>query len=262
MIIDQKDCIKDIVVYEKKEKRKNGGILTKFMIGLPSKKEGYIHVAKGWNKDGFEDKLTKIPKGSKKFKRTKNRYSDKWAEEFYCKKPKTKKELKKEKTIKKGLVGSLHTMKWYMRSKKYWLKIKDFEKMKIGEKKDILMLDRNVWDVLDKFPKNKAFEPQKFFIYSKASFEYLGDMKIRLSYKVGKKKESDDVELHVNYKRGLWYPLKNGVLPAKDEQNVYTLLGKDKPWQKFKKDTFMGVRGPFIEWSNVKKLPKVYIMGS
>ena len=77
MIIDQKDCIKDIVVYEKKEKRKNGGILTKSMIGLPSKKEGYIHAAKGWNKDGFEDKLTKIPKNAKKIKRTKNRYGDK-----------------------------------------------------------------------------------------------------------------------------------------------------------------------------------------
>jgi len=124
MIIDQKDCIKDIVVYEKKEKQKSGGVLTKFVMGLPSEKEGYIHVAKGWDKHGFEDKLTKIPKGSKKFKRTKNRFSDKWAEEFYCKKPKTKKELKKEKTIKKGLLRSLNTIKWYMRSKKYWLKIK------------------------------------------------------------------------------------------------------------------------------------------
>ena len=151
-------------------------------------------------------------------------------------------------------------MKWYLKSKKFWLKKKDFEKMKIGEKKDVLMLDRNVWDVLDKKAKNKPFEPEKFFSKSKASIEYLGDMKIKLTYKINKKKQTDEVELHVNYKRGMWYPLKDGILPAKDKQGVFTLLGKDKPWNKFRKDTPMGIRGPMIEWSNLKKLPKVYII--
>ena len=54
-------------------------------------------------------------------------------------------------------------------AKKYWLKRhKDFEKiLKIECKvRKVVMLDNVVW-VLDSFPKNKAFEPQKFFIHSK-----------------------------------------------------------------------------------------------
>tara|TARA_Y100000389_G_scaffold119604_1_gene116776 strand:- start:5826 stop:6617 length:792 start_codon:yes stop_codon:yes gene_type:complete len=261
MKINQKDCIKDIVVYQKREKRRSGGIMFIPLIGIPSEKEGYIHEIKGrvGEHDGFKDKPTKIPKGAKKFKRTKHRYNDDWAKAFYCKKPKTKKQIQKEKTIKKRLVGSVNTARWFKKSRKYWLKIKDIEKMKKGDKKEILMLDRNVWDGLDKRTTNKPYESQKFFAHARASFEYLGDMKMKLTYKVGKKKETTELEFHINYRLGYWYPLKDGFLPEKDLQKFHQLLGKKKHWTKFPKGTCVGFRGAFIEWPNLKKLPKVFI---
>ena len=107
MKINQKDCIKDILVYQKKDKRRSGGIMFTPLIGIPSEKEGYIHEIKGrvGEQDGFKDKPTKIPKGAKKFKRTKHRYNDDWAKEFYCKKTQDKETNTKREDHQKGIGG-------------------------------------------------------------------------------------------------------------------------------------------------------------
>ena len=98
MIIPQEQCVKEVQIYQHSQKTKNGGTLIKSIWGVPSKtKEGYLHETEN-DYATFSDKPIKIPKGYKKVKRTKKRYSDDWARTYLCKKRKTKKQ---ERLLKK-----------------------------------------------------------------------------------------------------------------------------------------------------------------
>jgi hypothetical protein len=72
--------------------------------------------------------------------------------------------------------------------------------------------------------------------------------------------EAFDFEFEIEYKKNNWFPLINGILPAEDEQGFSELLGVEKSWSEFPKNTHIGWRGPFILWDDLKKLDKVYII--
>ena len=53
-------------------------------------------------------------------------------------------------------------------------------------------------------------------------------------------------DFDIEYAPNHWYPMTGGVLPAKDEQGCFQLLGTAKSWKEFSPGTRVGFRGPMI----------------
>lgn len=213
------------------------------------RKEGnnVFRVIQGWElPDGrlktMEGNVVEIPSEYKKV-----RIDKKWLLSTICPVPLDMKKIHKEK--------ALSASDWINKaSAKHGLTIGFVKKLKVGEKVTVLMLDRNVLDGVPYNQNGKVFSPAPFFKNNKTTFIYQGDMKMRLNW-FG---TPTDMEFDVEYRKGNWYPLNDGVLPAKDTQGLFTLFGQDTKWTEFPTKTKVGVRGPMILWSHVKDLPKVY----
>jgi len=153
--------------------------------------------------------------------------------------------------------------KWIEKSKKYWITIKDIEKLKPNTKIKLLVLDRNVYDCKDKFKRGQLYIPEKFMTDNSAVYwkNNVASLKGYIIHK-WQEKEDDivpfDIEFDIQYDKKNWYPLTNGILPAEDEQGYFKLLGVAKSWSEFPKATHIGWRGLMILWSNLTKLKKIY----
>jgi hypothetical protein len=256
MRLETKNCIEKFVRYEKKTNifRKDGkklGTTSEIISGIEDvNKNNYIHISTSEFGD-FKDKANKVPNGFKKL--SKKKYM-KIAQDFYCKNPKSKKEKQR---LTNKLKGALEINNWYDNSRKYWLTIKDIEKLKPNNKLVVLPLHRNVYDgPITLYKENKSYKPESFFKYEKDVFIHSGDLNgIFLKYD---KNDNQPKGLDVEYKKDRWYPISNGYLPARDKQKVFKLLDKKTHWTKFAKNTHVGFRGPLILWSNLKKLPNIY----
>mgnify|MGYP000858962335 CR=1 FL=1 len=207
--------------------------------------------------------------------------------DYACKNP-SKKIINLEK---KGL----NHENWELHNKKEWLTIADIEKMKKGDQIKVLLLDRNVMDIVTENVKcNKIYKPTEFYKKSWVIYTYdkpteglmqlyyeinSNENKKRIKNNKSKKNNSIlennknnstlennrntpfKIDLEINYKEGSWYPLRNGYLPAKDENWKTNLLdGKKKKWTTFPKDTPIGFRGPMILWDKLDKLPNIYLL--
>ena len=198
---------------------------------------------------------------------------------YACKNP-SKKIINLEK---KGL----NHENWVLHNRKDWLTIADIEKMKKGDQIKVLLLDRNVMDIVTENVKcNKIYKPTEFYKKSWVIYTYNKptDGTIQLYYEIEKEKKNKkitknnknkknnstlennrntpfEIDLEINYKEGSWYPLRKGYLPAKDENWKTNLLdGKKKKWTTFPKDTPIGFRGPMILWDKLDKLPNIYLL--
>lgn len=197
---------------------------------------------------------------------------------YACKNP-SKKIINLEK---KGL----NHENWVLHNRKEWLTIADIEKMKKGDQIKVLLLDRNVMDIVTENVKcNKIYKPTEFYKKSWVIYTYdkpteglmqlyyeinSNENKKRIKNNKNKKNNSIlennrntpfKIDLEINYKEGSWYPLRNGYLPAKDENWKTNLLdGKKKKWTTFPKDTPIGFRGPMILWDKLDKLPNIYLL--
>ena len=271
MKISQKQCLNEFVIYQKKTKDEElGGFMIETIRGIPSKEKGFIHEPISEFCD-FDDEPTEITKGYRKKKRTKKQFSDDWLKTYICKNRKSQKTIQK---IKQNIKDnkSLNFDDWYEKARKYFLTIKDIEKMKLNEKVDCVMLDRNVLDTAYEInKKNKPTRPEVFFRQNKIKYthkqELEGNFIQKYSYyiidkKTKKKKINDDIIyddwFQIEYKKDNWYPLYVGSLPAKDSQGFLKLLGKKMHWTDFPKNTHIGCRGPFIKWTNLSKLPNIH----
>lgn len=267
MKLSQQECIEKITMYEKETKDKMGGILTQSLIGIPADKPGYIHELVD-EYGGFSKKPMKLEKGFKKSK--KRRFDKQWAIVAGCNVPKTKKE--KDDYFKK-MNGALHYTDWFDKTRKSWITIGDIMKLKKGDKLDLLMLDRNATDTAFHYNKMSVpKEPSKFFRHNRITYIHDTDMTGTIRQKIvidltnnktkktEKKRVTDntEAEFDVEYKKDYWYPFRDGVLPAKDFQGYFKLLGKKKHYTDFPKSTHVGFRGPLIPWSQIDKFPKVY----
>lgn len=158
--------------------------------------------------------------------------------------------------------------------------------MKKGDQIKVLLLDRNVMDIVTENVKcNKIYKPTEFYKKSWVIYTYdkpteglmqlyyeinSNENKKRIKNNKNKKNNSTlennrntpfKIDLEINYKEGSWYPLRNGYLPAKDENWKTNLLdGKKKKWTTFPKDTPIGFRGPMILWDKLDKLPNIYLL--
>jgi hypothetical protein len=227
MKLDKEECRDRFELYEKKVVDKRGGV-TKHLLSGARGAKGMIHIETS-EFSTFDDKPTKIPRGYKKVtQKRRNQYVNDWA----CKTKQTKK--LKQRTATK-LAGALPWEKWYQKSRKYWMTFKEFKAMKKGDKVIVLSLHNNVLDgPLTYFKENVAYRPEKFFKSEKDTVIYNGDMEI-ISSKVVKNKQP--IKLDVEYKKGSWLPIEKEKYPG--NPNV-------------------GYWGPYILWSDLQKLPKLY----
>lgn len=162
----------------------------------------------------------------------------------------------KTRRLKKGLEFT----KWKERSRAYWLTIKDIENMKNGEKMHVLMLDRNALDSHDNTIRvNKLYKPSTFFKNNKEIYTHSHKLYGNITYHKDSITFNKKNGFHVEYTKNNWYPLMNDHLPSKDPQKIVQLLGKRVNWKHMKKSTHIGWRGPLIKWSDLKKLPNVYL---
>lgn len=251
-------CIKKFVIYEKKiehiYKGKKIGTLIESMEGVElDEKKGFIYELID-DYGTFKDIPKKIPNG---YKIKNKKITKNIATNYYCKIPKTKKQ---KENVKNKLKDSLEFSKWYDKSRKYWLTIKDFKSMNKGDKIVILSLHRNLLDIpLNTYKENKSYRPETVFKSEKDTYIYMGDFKVK-----SQKYDDNDNKswsLHVEYKKNYWYPLNDkGILPLKSVNSGVKLLNKRTHWSEFSNSTHVGWRGPMILWKDLKNLPKIHFL--
>ena len=129
MNLDQEECKDRFELYEKRNGR------TSYQLaGVKSEKKGYFH-------------------------KEVNEYGKERINMFMIGHVKTVK-LKSKKKLK----GALSWPKWYNKSRKYWLTIKDLESLKIGDKSVVLSLHPNVLDgPLTYCKEDVGYRPEIFF---------------------------------------------------------------------------------------------------
>ena len=128
------------------------------MIGARSERKGYYHPEVDEKYGIFEEKPAKIPKG---FKRVTQKRRDRYLADWACKKRKT---LKQKKQLANKLRGALEWDKWYNASRKYWLTLDDFKKMKKGDKLVVLPIHQNALDDHKLILKSVTHLGQKNFL--------------------------------------------------------------------------------------------------
>ena len=163
------------------------------------------------------------------------------------------------KRSKEKIKGQLDLFEWIDHVRKYWLTIADVQNMKHGEKLKVVLLDRNVSDRFNGKTGNKLIRPEKSAL-DIATYTHVHDMQgeLVIDYK-SKPIVLNSFEYHVEYEKGEWYPLSNGVLPAKDSQFGTALLGKTTTWKEMPATTPVGFRGPMVRYSDLKKMPMFYV---
>lgn len=199
---------------------------------------GFLYLAKGMNE--FEKDAKKIPKRFKKIP-----FNHKWALRYYC-----------TDAIPDPKLYGLLPEQWIERYKHKQIRIFDIMKMKKGEELQVLLIDRNLGDIIESVNKgNKLYKPRKFFRQNIATYTHKKGLQGKLRF------QSIDVvhknfEFDVEYRQNNWYPFVDGYLPEKDCQELYTLLDKKTHWTEFPTDTRIGWRGPMMRWSDVEKSRK------
>jgi hypothetical protein len=148
---------------------------------------------------------------------------------------------------------------WYnLASQKFALKISDIINLKHGEQLEVLILDRNVWDITlnpqTNIP-NVNHDPETFFRYNRGTYVHNKDLSGELTMHWKDKDSTDKFEFHLEYMPGKWYPLNNGVMPGEEQGLPWT---EEQHWTKFPQTTKVGYRGPMILWSKLKEMPKIY----
>ena len=164
---------------------------------------------------------------------------------------------------KKNKTGKYELSKWIHHYENKWLTIQEVKDLPLNKKIKLLILDRNIYDTTDSFKQGKLYSPTTFFKKNYAWYWKTDDTNLSGKIKYAWQKENDepyDFEFHVEYKKNNWYPFTNGILPAKDNQGIFTLLNKDKHIKDFSEKTHLGYRGPIILWDKIKNLDKVYNM--
>jgi hypothetical protein len=134
------------------------------------------------------------------------------------------------------------------------LTIKDIYKMKKGDSIDVAVIDRNVLDT-DRIKRLTLYSPIIFFKHAKGKYIHNHGLTGKL---ILKDTTIDPFEFHVKLPMA-WYPLKNGILPSHDNQDVFELYNKPIKWQDMPTTLPIGFRGPMIPWSKLSKRPLYYL---
>ena len=160
---------------------------------------------------------------------------------------------------------SLSLEKWIERMKPQYLTIGDINKMRKGDTNKFLCIDRNVYDLAsknDNIPKAPTLFFENNYI---VNYTHDTDLKGHVKFECLASKEKYKLfEFHIEYINKHWYPLKDGMLPNHDAQNIFhhvpTLNNENliRNWKDYPITTHIGWRGPMIPWNCLEKAPMVY----
>lgn len=229
--ISQKDCLSRFVRYE------TTGDVRHVMTGLAGTEPRTVHLSHGHNR--FETTATPVPAGYRK----NTRYDKRWAHEYHCRDPNPVPTRGKDVEL------------WVHEARDKYLTIGDVRRLRPGQRLSLTILDRNLIDTLSEVTPNKPMKATALLAPTRATYIHESGLRGKLVMANGV--ELDPFEFHVQVPNG-WYPLRNGVLPAKDPQGFMKLYGKPVRSQDMPPNTHIGYRGPVIPWSVVTKAPQMY----
>lgn len=144
---------------------------------------------------------------------------------------------------------------WLIKTEKYHLRKNDILSMKEGEKIDVLLLDKDVFDniALDIQLYHK-YRANVFFKDNKATF-VKGDKDLNGTLYFTNYNLSKRLQLHVEYKKNVFHEVVDGKLKPchclnHEEDDIFDL----------EKDNYrVGWKGPMIYWKHVNELPHIYL---
>jgi hypothetical protein len=144
---------------------------------------------------------------------------------------------------------------WIIQTEKYHLRKNDIINMKEGEKLDILVLDKDVFENIGlDIPLYHKYKSNVFFKDNKATFikgnkDLVGTL-IFTNYNISKK-----VELHVEYKKNIFHEMIDGKL-----KNCNCLSHNGDDLIDLENDNYrVGWKGPIISWKYINDLPNIYL---
>lgn len=236
----------DDFVYYRWERKENGVTVCSSLFGVPAEEKGYVYKALGHYE--FEKNPIKVPDDYKL--EEPNNYLKNRLETHYC----------REKRPEPNFDG-LEIEDWEENAREKWLKVGDIEKLKTGDTIKVLVMDRNLYDItMDINDPNTLYTSEHFFSQNTATYVHGSGLQGKLTFHIGNNDDivQDPFDFHVQYNGSCWYPLKNGSLPAEDEQGLFPLLDREVGWDEFPLDTPIGWRGPMVLWENVEAMPDIY----
>ena len=141
---------------------------------------------------------------------------------------------------------------WLIKTEKYHLHKNDILNMKEGEKIDVLLLDKDVFDniALDIQLYHK-YRANVFFKDNKATF-VKGDKDLNGTLYFTNYNLSKRLQLHVEYKKNVFdeVKLKSRHCLNHEEDDIFDL----------EKDNYrVGWKGPMIHWKYITELPHIYL---
>jgi hypothetical protein len=137
---------------------------------------------------------------------------------------------------------------WAQKARPFFLTKAAIESLKVGKTLDLLVLHRNVLDT--KVPHVHPVTAAKYFFADRLRFTSLGKLKGVITWPGDPTHHV--IELHAELKPGLWYPARS----HHKDQSFQQLFGDQKPG--LHSHTLVGIRGPMMLWTNVKKMDARY----
>ena len=158
---------------------------------------------------------------------------------------------------------SLQIDEWLKYMKPYYLSIREINKMRRGEVRKFLCIDRNVHDLAE-WNGTESKDPKEFFAKNYIMVYRNGiDLKGEAKFEYpGSTEEFRPFEFDIEYKKGFWFPLHNGKLPKyhRETEIFKELADKDviRDWKDYPKNTHIGWRGPMISWISLDYAPDIH----
>lgn len=231
-------------------------------VGLPaprpirSSKGTYIYKALGWQMFGANP--TRIPHGFRLATREEMvevNLTPSQIRKMYCT---PHRDL--ERDLEEGVPAMY--LSAVANERGYCLSIQDVSSMAAGTCTDVILLDRNWTDVAcEAYNSADGVVPAHEFLRMNRVRLCRTNNRSLLEFTLTSHEEEGSpmrIELHVEYAPGSFYPLRRGVLPAKDEQTGMPLLGKDIPWKELSPHLRVGWRGPMIPWEMVRHIEPLF----
>lgn len=143
----------------------------------------------------------------------------------------------------------------YECARPYYLTKREFMAIPSGRAVPVYFFDRNWGDQVLNWPRGnkKAFKTFFAGAHGTLARNKTGD---KMTIKWDWVDEPFELDTEIMYAKDSWYPLRNGVLPALDEQGIFKLIGKPVKWSDIKPDVNVGYRGPIVLAKYAAKLPK------
>ncbi len=158
-------------------------------------------------------------------------------------------------------LNGLKLQAWQEHIREQCLTILDLLQLKHGQQLKVLVIDRNLCDVVcNDNHGNTLYDPELFFRYNTATYTHNEGLQGNIIYH-WRDQDSQDYrfEFEIEYEKDRWYPLEDGQLPKTDPQGFSSFSYQNpKLWSSFPQTTRIGWRGPMLLWEKVRDQPKVY----